>query len=79
VVIYRTDQHRTRGQQQIVVKHVTVHADQAVVTDQLVTGASATNSALSRAMLPEPAENPMPPLEETNKLEPVGVGGRNKE
>src|SRR5689334_16834622 len=28
----RLDQHRTRGQQQIVVKHVTVNADQAVVT-----------------------------------------------
>lgn len=34
----RLDQHRNRGQQQIVVKHVTVNADQAVVTDSLVTG-----------------------------------------
>jgi hypothetical protein len=33
----RLDQHRNRGQQQIVVKHVTVNADQAVVADQVVT------------------------------------------
>jgi hypothetical protein len=32
----RLDQHRGRGQQQITVKHVTVNADQAVVTDQIV-------------------------------------------
>ena len=30
------DRHRGRGQQQITVKHVTVHADQAVVADQVV-------------------------------------------
>jgi hypothetical protein len=35
------DRHRNRGQQQIVVKHVTVNADQAVVTDQLVSGSYA--------------------------------------
>src|SRR5687767_9110763 len=32
------DRHRSRGQQQITVKHVTVNADQAVVADQVVTG-----------------------------------------
>lgn len=32
------DRHRGRGQQQIIVKHVTVNADQAVVADQVVTG-----------------------------------------
>ncbi len=31
------DRHRGRGQQTVVVKHVTVNADQAVVTDQVVT------------------------------------------
>jgi hypothetical protein len=31
------DRHRGRGQQQIVVKHVTVNADQAVVTDNVIT------------------------------------------
>jgi hypothetical protein len=34
----RLDHHRGRGQQQITVKHVTVNADQAVVTDQIVSG-----------------------------------------
>jgi hypothetical protein len=34
----RLDQHRGRGQQQITVKHVTVNADEAVVTDQIVSG-----------------------------------------
>ena len=38
VLTERLDQHRGRGQQQIVVKHVTVNADQAVVTDQVVIG-----------------------------------------
>jgi hypothetical protein len=33
----RLDQHRGRGQQQITVKHVTVNADQALVTDGVVT------------------------------------------
>ena len=40
----RLDQHRGRGQQQIVVKHVTVNADQAVVTDTVVTGKPAGNA-----------------------------------
>lgn len=35
------DRHRGRGQQQITVKHVTVNAEQAVVTDQIVTTARA--------------------------------------
>jgi hypothetical protein len=75
----RIDQHRTRGQQQIVVKHVTVHADQAVVTDQVVTGNPATNAVLSPALLTESTEKPMPALEEINQREPVGVGGLKKE
>jgi hypothetical protein len=33
------DRHRGRGQQHITVKYVTVNADQAVVADQVVTGA----------------------------------------
>lgn len=35
VLMERLDQHRGRGQQQITVKHVTVHADQAVVADTI--------------------------------------------
>jgi hypothetical protein len=75
----RIDQHRTRVQQQIVVKHVTAHADQAVVADQVVTGNPATNAVLSPALLADAAEKPMPALEEINQREPVGVGGRKKE
>lgn len=33
------DRHRGKGQQHITVRHVTVNADQAVVTDQFVAGA----------------------------------------
>jgi hypothetical protein len=71
----RIDQHRTRGQQQIVVKHVTVHADQAVVTDQVVTGNPAANAVLSPAFLADATEKPMPTLDEINQRDPVGVGG----
>ena len=46
----RLDRHRTQGHQQIVVKHVTVNADQAVVTDTVVTGGSGGN-VLSAANL----------------------------
>ena len=68
----RLDQHRGRGQQQIVVKHVTVNADQAVVTDTVVTGKPAVNAASSAAVLTDDTEKPMPTLDETMKLEPVG-------
>ena len=37
----RLDQHRSRGQQQITVKHITVNADQAVVADNVTTGGGA--------------------------------------
>ena len=37
-LIERLDQHRSRGQQQITVKHITVNADQAVVADTVTTG-----------------------------------------
>ena len=60
-----------RRQQQITVKHVTVNADQAVVTDTVVTGKPAVNAA-SSAVLTDATEKPMPTLDETMKLEPVG-------
>ena len=76
----RLDRHRTQGQQQITVKHVTVNADQAVVTDTVVTGTSGGN-ALSAANLltAEPdnlrmAETPKPEPE----LVPVGRGKESK-
>jgi hypothetical protein len=50
----RLDQHRGRGQQQITVKHVTVNADQAVVTDQLV-----STEAKEAALLTSGTEKPM--------------------
>src|SRR6185369_3861192 len=41
ILTERLDHHRGRGQQQITVKYVTVNADQAVVTDQIVGGREA--------------------------------------
>src|SRR5262245_34087136 len=52
----RLDHHRGRGQQQIIVKHVTVNADQAVVTDQIVSG-EANNAALLTSGTEKPMEN----------------------
>jgi hypothetical protein len=45
----RLDHHRGRGQQQMIVKHVTVNADQAMVADSIVTGR--TNDVVSAAKL----------------------------
>jgi hypothetical protein len=64
----RLDQHRGRGQQQITVKHVTVNADQAVVTDQVV-----TERISSPALLTTITEKPMPMIEAIQP-EVVGVG-----
>jgi hypothetical protein len=53
----RLDHHRGRGQQQIVVKHVTVNADQAVVTDSITTGtapAIQNNSPVAVEQILEP-------------------------
>jgi hypothetical protein len=67
----RLDQHRGRGQQQIVVKHITVNADQALVTDSVVTGTS-----VGRAALASPTNEPMAILETAQSVvEPVAVGG----
>ena len=54
----RLDQHRGRGQQQATVKHVTVNADQAVVTDQIV-------SSKDAALLTSGTEKTMEILEPT--------------
>jgi hypothetical protein len=66
----RLDQHRGRGQQQIVVKHVTVNADQALVTDSLITGTSVGRTALA-----SPTSEPMAILQ---TAQPVAVGGGTK-
>jgi hypothetical protein len=73
----RLDQHRNRGQQQIVVKHVTVNADQAVVTDTVVSGKPAADTVPSTALLTDAPERPVPPLNETSKDEPMG-GAKKK-
>src|SRR5215813_11599081 len=56
----RLDQHRGRGQQQTIVKQVTVNADQAVVADQIVNGKDA-------ALLTSSTEKPMESLNLSNK------------
>lgn len=71
----RLDQHRGRGQQQIVVKHVTVNADQAVVTDTVVTTNPAGNTVPSPALLTDATEKPMQILDATRQPCLVGVGG----
>jgi hypothetical protein len=69
----RLDHHRGRGQQKIVVQHVTtnnVTADQALIAESVVTGGTAHTAPLS---LTATAETPMPTLDEA--VQPVGVGG----
>ena len=70
----RLDQHRGRGQQQIVVKHVTVNADQAMVADNIVTGK--TNDVTSAAkLLAATVDQPMPNIGPSQN-EVVPVSGR---
>jgi hypothetical protein len=57
----RLDHHRGRGQQHITVKHVTVNADQAVVTDQVISG-----NAKDAASLTAGPDKPMQILEPTH-------------
>ena len=72
----RLDHHRGRGQQQIVVKHVTVNADQAVVADQVVTANPAGGRAPDK-LLTAGSDTPMP-LEVEPTKEPVGGGTKQK-
>jgi hypothetical protein len=64
----RLDQHRGRGQQQIVVKHVTVNADQAMVADNIVTSPQPVAAAV---------DQPMPDIGPSQK-ESVPVAGGSK-
>jgi hypothetical protein len=78
VLTERLDHHRGRGQQKIIVQHVTtnnVTADRAVITDSVVTGNAAHNAAPSTALLTASAETPMPTLDEASQPRLVGVGG----
>ena len=69
----RLDQHRGRGQQQITVKHVTVNADQAVVTDQIV---SDNRKETVTNLLTAGTDKPMEIIQPTQKeAVPVKGGG----
>src|SRR5262249_44160268 len=66
----RLDHHRGRGQQQIIVKHVTVNADQAVVTDQIISGKA--KDAGTAALLASGTEKPMENLKPSHKEAATG-------
>ena len=75
----RLDRHRTQGQQQIVVKHITVNADQAVVTDTVVTGSSGDNPLAAGKLISAECHNSLripDPVEP--ELVPVGRGQESK-
>ena len=77
----RLDRHRTQGQQQITVKHVTVNADQAVVTDTVVTSTSGDNPFSAAKLLTAEPDNSfrMPDMATSEpELVPVGRGKESK-
>ena len=61
----RLDQHRGRGHQQIVVKHVTVNADQAMVAENIVAGdvPRKETSLLAATGADSPMPDPRPDFE----------------
>jgi hypothetical protein len=71
----RLDHHRNQGRQQIIVQHTTtVNAEQAVITDTVVTGKS-NDSASSAKLLAAATEKPIEILEAESRKETVPVGG----
>ena len=71
----RLDHHRGRGQQQIVVKHLTtVNADQAVIAESIMTGKTASKDT---PQLAAGADRTMQIIESSQK-EAVLVGGGTK-
>ena len=72
----RLDQHRGRSQQQIIVKHVTVNADQALVADTITAGRGrhrvSAQPPIGRLTVGE--QTPMETLTDESKL--AGVGGK---
>jgi len=72
----RLDHHRNQGKQQIVVQHTTtVNANQAVVTDSVVTGKQ-NDASSSAKLLAAVTDKPIEFIEPTQKeTEPVGGGG----
>ena len=77
----RLVRNRTQGHQQIVVKHVTVNADQAVVTDTVVTGASGGNALSAANLLTAETDVSLRMPDATKpelELAPVGRGKESK-
>ena len=73
----RLDHHRNQGKQQIVVQHTTtVNANQAVVTDSVVTGKN-NGAAPSAKLLAAVTDKPMEIMEVAKQNEAVPVGGRD--
>jgi hypothetical protein len=73
----RLDHHRNQGKQQIVVQHTTtVNANQAVVTDSVLTGKK-NETARSAKLLAAVTDQPMEIIEAENQKEVVPVGGRD--
>jgi hypothetical protein len=73
----RLDHHRGQGQQQIVVKHVTVNADQAVVTDTVVAGKN--NEGMTAAkLLAASSDQPMQLIEPASEGHGVAGGTKRK-
>jgi hypothetical protein len=72
------DRHRSRGKQQITVRHITVNADQAVVADRVVAGNPATDVA-APAMLADAIEKPMEVVARHSPAEPAEAGGGGQE
>jgi len=73
----RLDHHRNRGQQQIVVQHTTtVNANQAVVTDSVVTGKK-NEAAPSAKLLAAVTDKPMEIIKAEKQNQAVPVGGRD--
>jgi hypothetical protein len=71
----RLDHHRNQEKQQIVVQHITtVNANQAVVTDSVVTGNN-NDAAFSPKLLATVTDKPMEILEAEKQRETVPVGG----
>ena len=74
----RLDHHRNRGQQQIVVQHTTtVNANQAVVTDSVVTGKKNEAAPSAKLLAAVTTDKPMEIIEAENQKEAVPVGGRD--
>src|SRR5215467_11081716 len=74
VLTERLDHHRNQGKQQIVVQHTTtVNANQAVVTDSVVTGKS--KDSASAKLLAAVTDKPMEIIEEEPKEAASGGGG----